>query len=174
MIPELMFSQILVNGGENSALAQRIGVSDPYKFESPHLYLYKKGESKPIAFPLSAAFDQKGLKNFVSKHTGLAFDPPAMTTELAGFITRFAKEKDSRATVAKEASEQFAGSASAEIPVYLKTMEKLASKADYASTELNRLNGLLHAPKASLSGEKRRDMQTKATILRHFLRVLRD
>jgi hypothetical protein len=172
IVPEVMFTQMLVNGGENSAIAGRIGVDDPYTFENPYLFLYKKGATKPIKFPASAAFDYKGIASFVSQNTGLSFEPPGLTAELEAYISRFAstKELSGKIELMKEIKEYYAGSTDAVLGSYLKIMDKMVESDDYLKTEAARVGGLLSG--AKLQPQKKLDLQTKSVILRYFQKLL--
>lgn len=180
LVPDLIFAQVLVNGAENSALAGRIGVSNPAKFEIPELFLYKKGEStKSIRFPNSASFDVKGLKEFVSKHTGIEFKPPGLTSELDEHITRFAAAApgEERGRILAEAEEHFKDNKSEEVKVFLKALSKAAPAPDaptHITAEIKRVEGLLtnSNPKAGLSIAKKSELRTKVAILKYLEKKL--
>ncbi len=66
-VRDLLYAQVIINGGYGSQLAERVGVIN--NAEIPQIFLYKKGSKKPIKFPF-IRMTVATLRRFAHKHTG--------------------------------------------------------------------------------------------------------
>ena len=71
---DILFAQVLVNGGQNYQLTQRQGVKD-----MPNIMLYPRNLTKgslPIMFPSNAVPNPWNIRRFITKHTGKHYATP--------------------------------------------------------------------------------------------------
>lgn len=88
---DLLLAQVVINGAQNSILAQRAGVEHGAK--RPHLMLYKKGSSAPIHFT-GPHLNIATLKRFASKFTDFEYHSPGNLKEYDAFVLEFIAAED--------------------------------------------------------------------------------
>eukprot|EP01041_Mallomonas_annulata_P006391 gene6391-12929_t len=165
---DIICAQVIVNGGENKALADRNGASQSL----PKIVLYTKNDSLPIVF------DEKDvnfltLTSFVSKHTGFYIRRPGNIEIYDKLANKFCTAKeDERQSILNEAEDALSSVSPIETihaEYYIKVMKKTMENEHgngYITEEFERLRAIVESDKVSKS--KANELMKKLNILAHF------
>jgi len=107
MQSELLFSQVIVNGAENSRLASdKFGLTDTYKMKHPHFFLLRAGEevATPLQTPETVAqLKMSDIAYYCKKQLGVSFGldgtHPLMDSLAEKFMSEMATNEDRGAIV---------------------------------------------------------------------------
>lgn len=170
----ILFAQLIVNGGENLRIAETIGISED--FVHPKLFVIPSGQVDAIPYPDDEPFQPRYLLRFISLHAHLTYSMPGtlqalddaaaeiMTNLDDDFIKRKAMEKAEAAVADLEE-----GSDKATAQLYLKVMRKVLDRGIYyLDEEISRQNRLLSKDSSKLSRAQRRHIEHKLNVLHHF------
>jgi len=163
---ELLIAQVIVNGAENKAIAERNGAS-----KLPKVVLYQRNSSVPIIFDEdSATFPY--ISKFVEQHTGFYFRAEGNIEIFDKITYEFCKpvsltKKEQLIIEAETSLDSLTSAEKLSGQYYIKTMKKLIEKGNkYTMEELIRIEKILDSNK--VSKEKAKDLRKKFNILRHF------
>ena len=170
----ILFAQLIVNGGENLRIAETIGVAKD--FVHPKLFVIPSGQADAIPYPDDEPFQPRYLLRFIALHAHLTYSMPGtlqalddaaaeiMTNLDDDFIKRKAVEKAEAAVADLEED-----SDKATAKLYLKVMRKVLDRGIYyLDEEIARQNRLLSKDSNKLSRASRRHVEHKLNVLHHF------
>ena len=146
-IRDLLFGQVIVNGGYNAMLAERVGLSKGAK--EPGIVIYEKGSSTPIVYPHKKITGHL-VRKFLSQHSGYMYTTPNKVPKLSTYASRFigaSSDRDSQLAIIAEAKAFSAGVEAGLKEVsayYCKVMETIMDKGfEWAEKEYLRLVSVL-------------------------------
>jgi len=173
-VENILFAQLIVNGGENLRLAETIGVSKD--FVHPKLFIIPSGQTDAIPYPDDEPFQPRYLIRFISLHAHLTYSMPgtmqALDDAAAEIMSNLEDEYIKRKAVEKaEAAvadlEEDSDKATAQL--YLKVMRKVSDRGIYyLDEEIARQNRLLSKDSSQLTRASRRHIEHKLKVLHHF------
>lgn len=166
-LDEIICAQVIINGAENKAIADRYGVSN-----LPQIILFQKNETSPIFFDDRKA-GAETISDFVSEFTGFYVRMEGHIEVYDKLIYKFLKPDitaTERESLIAEAEAALPAILNFEKPLaeyYLKVMKKVHETGfDYVLTEYKRVEGIVEAGK--VSKEKIAELTKKFNILLHF------
>ena len=181
---DLLFSQIIINGAENSLLASNtFGIENPSYIKNPYFYLFMKGDDKPIALQTPNTVDKLKISDiayFVTKNTGISFGLPGTDSIMDSIADKFMSEMANitdrhnfinEGTIYLEKTKSIQPAIDTKIinniEFYIKIMSKIIEKGNnYADIERDRLEAILDSDKVS---ESRKDeFRLRVNILGSF------
>mmetsp|Transcript_53580 Transcript_53580/g.105665 ORF Transcript_53580/g.105665 Transcript_53580/m.105665 type:complete len:268 (+) Transcript_53580:61-864(+) len=167
----VIFSQVIVNGGENKALATSIGVSDDFKH--PQMFIYPAGASTPIEYPTDEPFHLDRLTQFAARHSSLQFQLPGTLKKFDEIAAEFMRAEPSRqAGLLQQAEEEAEGLVEAgqseTAAYYIKVMRRILDNGfEFISKEIKRQTRIANdASKLTKAG--RRNIENHLNVLNHF------
>ncbi len=180
----VLFAQMLINGSENRAQAERVGVENFAQSDTakPEFFLYRKGEIAPIPIkPENDDFTVADIMAYVSKTTGVNFSSRGTIMELAEAAQQFMSTKEGSAdrtkayNDAKELAAAYPADSkkksekeqSANAGWYLTAMQKIIEKGNgWIDTELKRLRDIIVSDKVSNS--RKDEFKRRLNIVQSF------
>lgn len=166
----VLFTQIIVNGGENKALAARIGMEK--NFEHPRMFVYPAGSDNAIIYPESEPFQTRALSQFLGRHSSLYMKISGTLRMFDDLAVKFMESpEDMKSSVIEEAQTLSDNSSEDERPIaeyYIKVMSKIADQGvSYLENEIKRIKTIL-ADKSKTSQAKRKMFNKNLNVLYHF------
>jgi hypothetical protein len=168
----VLFSQVIVNGAENKLLAERIGVSENFKY--PEMFIFPAGSSTGIEFPQDEPFNMNSLTTFAVKHSSLTFQLPGTMKVFDELAQKFLSAPDSTRrlvylTTAEEEFENLSGPGEKETAAYyIKIMRKIyETGTKFVAQEIKRQTRILNDA-SKLTKASRRGLENRLNVLHHF------
>lgn len=168
---DVLFAQVMVNGAQNSKLADRIGITfNSNNQRQPKLFLFKPQSSVSIAYPDTLPFTFLALSRWVSKHTDFFFGNPGLVEEFDLLAEKFVfadpSKYDEIIQEAIKISPNVELKDKKNVQYYINTMKKIAeSGKEWIKAEIIRLESLLES---GISDEKKREIQKRTNIVHQF------
>lgn len=183
----LLFSQIIVNGAENSRLVEtKFNIERPSRMTTPQFFLVKSGETTSIPLQTESSGSGKGsdksgtnigdIVYHVQKLAGVSFGLDGTNPDMDALTERFMSDVDNveRRRIIEEGRFLQAAttdsSISKNMDTYIKTMEKILEKGldgtEYAKSEIKRLESILESDK--VSDDRKAEFKLRVNILASF------
>jgi len=173
-IRDLLFAQVVVNGGYNTMLAERVGLSKGAK--EAGIVIYEKGSSTPIVYPYKKITGHL-VRKFLAKHSGYQYTTPNKVPKLSKYASRFiaaSADKDTQLAIIAEAK---AFSAECDkgmkevAEYYYKVMEKIMEKGfEWAEKEYLRLVSVLEGGHVTIESSLMK-LEMKKEVVSEFDRA---
>ena len=166
-IRDLLFAQVIVNGGYNSMLAGRVGFEDGAKV--PGVAIYEVGSSTPIIYP-HQRINAHLLRKFLTKHSGFHYPMPNTIPKMSAMVQRLMRtttveEMNPVIADAKEFSKNVEPEFKDVVDYYVKVMEKVQDKGwEWAETEYLRLSAVLESGTVTIQSSLMKLEMKKAVV----------
>lgn len=169
----VLFAQVVVNGAFNVGLAKSFGLEAD--FVTPALFLFPRGSSFPIRYPVDQPYNIKSLSRFVSKHLN-GSEYVGLVKSLEEAVAQFYSSSDKAAVVAavETVIPDLSSSTDKESAAYyVKVMNKIlgeeaAGSGGYVDSELTRLEKTLQDGTNKMSEKSRQGLAARVNVLKLF------